>query len=93
MYPRTGATPPRTPTFVENIRPTGSSGPPAGTPTNPTCPPGRAERNAWSIDSLVPTHSSTTSGPMPSNSSLSRATPSSPRSGTTSVAPNERASA
>ena len=35
-------------------------------------PPGRVERSAWSIDSFVPTHSSTRSAPMPPVSSRTR---------------------
>src|SRR5207249_5985576 len=45
-----------------------------------------------SSDLCVPTHSSTESAPIPFVSSLMRATPSSPRSVTMSVAPNSRAS-
>src|SRR6516165_4631700 len=44
------------------------------------------------IDCCVPTHSSTESAPTPLVSSMTRATPSSPRSETMSVAPNSRAS-
>src|SRR5450830_1844716 len=88
MYARTGATPPRTPTLDENICCTGSSGPPAGTPTYPTRPPGRAESSACCMDSFVPTHSSAASAPTTSSRSMTRATPSAPRSATTSVAPN-----
>ena len=54
--------------------------------------PGGRQRIACIIDSCVPTHSSTESAPTPSVSSLMRATPSSPRSVTMSVAPNSRAS-
>jgi hypothetical protein len=50
------------------------------------------ERIACIIDSCVPTHSSTASAPIPFVSSLMRATASSPRSVTMSVAPNSRAS-
>jgi len=45
------------------------------------------------IASSVPTHSSTASGPMPSNSAPAAAMPSSPRSAMMSVAPNSRPSA
>jgi hypothetical protein len=40
---RTGAIPPARPTFLWNIRRTGSSTP-CGTPTNPTVEPGRVDR-------------------------------------------------
>ena len=50
------------------------------------------QRIACIIDSRVPTHSSTESAPIPLVMSLMRATPSSPRSATMSVAPNSRAS-
>ncbi len=56
-------------------------------------PPGRVERIAWSIDSFVPTHSSTRSAPMPPVSSCTAVTPTSPRSATMCVAPKSRASA
>src|SRR6266581_1353848 len=49
-------------------------------------------RNACSIASCVPTHSSTESALIPLVMSMIWATPSSPRSATTSVAPNSRAS-
>ena len=87
---RTVAIPPRTPTLRENIRPIGSSTP-CGTPTKPTIAPGRAQAIAWFMASPLPTHSSTASAPTPAVSSLMRATPSSPRSSTMSVAPNRRA--
>ena len=64
-----------------------------GTPTQPTIPPGRADRSAWSTDSSVPTHSRTASAPIPLVSSLTASTPSSPRPATMSVAPNSLASA
>ena len=69
-----------------------SSSTPCGTPTKPTDPPGRVARIACIIASCVPTHSRTESAPTPFVSSLMRATPSSPRSVTMSVAPNSRAS-
>src|SRR6478672_5453581 len=56
------------------------------------CPPGRVEWMACIIDSWVPTASITECAPRPSVSSLILATPSSPRSVTTSVAPKSRAS-
>jgi hypothetical protein len=55
-------------------------------------PPGRVGRIACIMDCGVPTHSSTTSAPIPFVISLMRSTPSSPRSVTTSVAPNSCAS-
>ena len=63
------------------------------TPTKPTCPPARVEWIACIIASCVPTASMTECAPSPSVSSLTRATPASPRSSTMSVAPNSRASA
>src|SRR5438270_2368337 len=65
---------------------------PCGTPTKETYPPLRVQLIACSIASCVPTHSSTESAPIPLVMSIIRATPSSPRSATTSVAPNSRAS-
>ena len=46
---------------------------------------------ACSMDSAVPTASQTASAPTPSVSSITLATPSSPRSVTMSLAPNSRA--
>ena len=83
--------PPRSPTFLWNILPTGSSTP-CGTPTNPTIAPGRATANAVPIESSVPTHSSTASAPTPPVISLTASAPSRPRSATMWVAPNAVAS-
>ncbi len=62
------------------------------TPTKPTCPPGRTEPIAWTIDSRVPTASIAEWAPAPAVRSLIRAIPSSPRSSTMSVAPKAQAS-
>ena len=50
-------------------------------------------RIAWSIDSAVPTHSSTASAPIPPSRPRTSSMPSSPREATISVAPKSRASA
>ena len=60
------------------------------TPTQPTWPPGRVEPMACIIDSWVPTASMTECAPSPSAAPSMRATPSSPRSSTMSVAPDSR---
>src|SRR4051812_48548410 len=57
--------PPAIEMLVSNRRRSGASAPPVGTPTKPRAPPGRTLRSAWSMDSLVPTHSSTESARTP----------------------------
>src|SRR3954464_11361696 len=60
----------------------------SGTPTRPTAPPGRAISIAVTTACSRPTHSSTECAPDPPVNSRTRSTASSPRSPTTSVAPN-----
>src|SRR4030095_17018744 len=62
-----------------------------GTPTRLTAPPARAMPTAVRIDSPGPTHSRKEWAPSPSVSSRTRSIAASPRSLTTSVAPNLRA--
>ena len=62
-----------------------------GTPTRPIAPPGRATPIAVSIDWSRPMHSRTECAPVPPVSSRALSTASSPRWGTTSVAPNSSA--
>src|SRR6516225_3030471 len=88
---RTGAGPPSRWTSAKNSSSPGSWTSWA-TPTYPTWPPGRVERMACIIDSWVPTASITEWAPYPPVISLTRETPSSPRSVTMSVAPNSSAS-
>ncbi len=59
-----------------------------GTPTRPTAPPGRAMLRAVTVDSFEPHALETECAPNPPVSSRTRSTASSPRSLTTSVAPN-----
>jgi hypothetical protein len=65
----------------------------SGTPTRPIAPPGRATSSAVTTACSRPTHSSTECAPRPPVSSRTRSTASSPRSRTTSVAPNSCPSA
>ena len=89
-YARVGAGPPWMPTVPKKIFSNGIVTL-CGIPTVPTVAPGRAILIAVCIEASLPTHSNTASTPTPSSvRAFTFASPVSPRSGITSVAPNSQ---